>query len=576
MTVLTDRWYQEEAVDALFEYYSTPRAINENGIPEQKNAVVALPTGTGKSVVIAKFLYRAFKTFPTTRAIMSTHVKELIKQNAKKLIESWPTAPLGIYSAGLKSREASLPIVFGGIKSMVGKYPIFGYRDFLVIDEAHLVGTDGDTAYLKYIGELMYGPDYDPSKSVTRQQFERAVANPNCNPFLKVIMLTATPYRLGLGLLTNGPIATKIVYDLTDIKGFNRLIAEGFLAPLIPAPVRTKLDVSEVKMNGGEYAQGQLQNAVDKTEITVAALRETLHFARERQSGLIFASGVEHAEHIGEILSGMFGESCVVIHSKKSDVENEAALEAWKNGVVKWAVNMNALTTGVDHPACDVIVCLRPTMSTGLWVQMLGRGTRPFPGKANCMVLDFAGNTRRLGPINDPVIPKPKGKGPPGDAPIKVCGFCGATCHASARVCEWCGAEFKIDPGIGRHAGTDPLLRSDLPEIEPFEVERMICAPHVTKATKLANPGVPEANLPFIIRVAYYCKPMRTFYQYVTVEGGKFPAKKGRNWFRQVAPYEPPETNAEVLQFISTMRPPRRINVWLNANPSPEVMGLEF
>lgn len=593
---LVPRWYQEEAVESLFDFFDKHGGTDPaTGMPVKANPIIAMPTGTGKSIVIAEFFKRALMRYPATRGLMSTHVKELIRQNAAKMQEVWPHAPLGIHSAGIGQRDTVQPIIFGGIKSMVGKFPLFGFRDFLVIDEGHLVSPKSDTSYVNFIFELMYGPDvvYDPDKPVTKQQFDRAVLNPRCNPYLKVIMLTASPYRMGLGHLTNGNIATHTAFDLCNIEGFNRLIAEGYLCPLIPKRTNTEFDLSAVPMSQGDFQQAALEAAVDKDEITFACLKELVEHSWNRRCGLIFASGVKHAVHINDMMNSVFGQECVVIHSstpdyKRTDKENDEALKAWKSGKVKWAVNMNSLTTGVDNPAVDIIGMMRGTMSTGLWVQMLGRGTRPFyapgydlsdfnqrwsaiyaGGKANCLVLDFAGNTRKLGPINDPVIPKPKGKGAPGDAPVRICKNCGTYNHASVRACVVCGTEFEFGPALSRSAGTDELLRSDLPQVEPFKVDRVLYQSYTTKAT--------GRNM---IRVSYYCQPLRTFYELITVEGkeaGKldYAAKKGRDWFRQRYPSEPPETNAEVLKLMSELRPPAKVNVWLNKK-YPEVLSYEF
>lgn len=584
------RWYQEEAVESLFDFFDTHGGTDpETGFPIDANPILALPTGTGKSLVIAEFFKRALHRYPTTRGIMSTHVKELIRQNAERMVASWPLAPLGIHSAGMGQRDTVQPIIFGGIKSMVGKYPMLGYRDFMVIDEAHLVSPNADTSYVKFINELKYGIDYDPDKPLTRATFERAMASPYCNPYLKVIMLTATPYRMGLGHLTNGKIATHTAYNLCTIDGFNRLMAEGYLCPLIPKKTRTEFDLSNVGMSQGDFVQSAMQAAVDKDEITFACLKELVEYGWNRRCGLIFASGIEHAEHIGEMMNSVFGESCVVIHSKKSDAENEQALKDWKSGRAKWAVNMNSLTTGVDNPMVDIIGMMRGTLSTGLWVQMLGRGTRPLyapgydlddfnsrwaaiyaGGKANCLVMDFAGNTRRLGPINDPVIPKMKGQGAPGDAPVRICPQCGTYNHASVRQCVVCGTEFDFSPSLSRSAGTDELLRSDAPQVEVFKVNRVVYQPYTTKTS--------DRNM---IRVSYYCESLRTFYELITVEpkAGSdkldYPAKKGRDWFRQRYPSEPPEKNSDVLKVMSELRPPVQIRVWVNKQ-YPEVLSYEF
>ncbi len=549
------RWYQREAVDSLFDYFKA-----HNGVAEA-NPLVCMPTGTGKSHVISDFTREAMQTYPQTRVMMATHVKELIKQNACKLQEAWPLAPLGIYSAGLKSREFMQPIIFGGVQSMVKKVDIFGRRDLLVIDEAHLLSPNDDTNYQKLIVGLR-----------------------KLNPYLKVIGLTATRWRLGLGCLTNGNIFSDIAYDVCTIDGFNRLIAEGYLAPLIPKRTKTELDVSNVGMANGEYRAGDLQKAVDKYETTWNALHELVETGHSRRSWLIFASGIEHAEHICEMLNTAFGIPACVIHSKKTDAENDASLAAWKAGKFRAAVNMNGLTTGVDHPAIDLIGMLRPTMSSGLWVQMLGRGTRPFPNKDNCLVLDFAGNTRRLGPINDPVIPRPKGNGPPGDAPVKTCPVCGTYNHTTAKICIVCGFVFPVTENINSHADTAELLRSDLPIIEPFQVNHMVLTPHTSLASGRNS-----------IRVAYYCNGVipRTFFEYKSVETvSRFFRHKSRDWFRQVYTgyangqhqfnldewdEDCPRTDAKVIELSmqGLIRHPSVIHVWINRE-KPEILRYEF
>jgi len=531
------RWYQAEAVNALFDYFRANSGVDETGQPRKANPVIALPTGTGKSLVIADFIKQAMFQHPNTRVIMGTHVKELISQNAGKMLEAWPLAPLGVYSAGLKSRDVVQPIIFGGIQSMVKHVNSFGRRDLLVIDEAHLVGEEGN--YIKFIGELQA-----------------------TNPWLKVILLTATPYRAGLGLLTNGNIATDIVYNLCTPAGFTRLIAEGFLAPLIPRRTKIEIDLNGVGIRNGEFVPGQLERAADR--ITYEALSELVAAGQDRRSWLIFASGINHAQHISEMLNSAFGIPTVAVHSANSDAVNAEGLRAWKAGEVRAAVNMNALTTGVDHPACDLIGMLRPTMSTGLWVQMLGRGTRPCQGKENCLVLDYAGNTRRLGPIDNPVIPRPKSEGPPGDAPVKICPACSCYNNASARKCFFCGTEFISTPGIVGMAGTEELL-STLPQMEWFNVKSQIIVSHISKTSGKRS-----------LKVSYFTG-LRTFSEFISLESdNNFFRKISRDWFRQR--YGEPWdgiTNDQVLALTPQLRTPKQIKVWINI-PKPEIKGYEF
>lgn len=526
------RPYQEEAVDSLFHYFS------EN----DGNPVIAMPTGTGKSLVIAGFIQRAMEHYPDQRFLMLTHVKELIEQNADKLTRFWPQAPVGMYSAGLKRRDTMMPIIFGGSGSVINKIQLFGHRDLLIIDECHLLSPKADTTYQKIIAFLQ-----------------------EINPYLKVIGLSATPYRLGQGMITDDGIFTDICCDQTGIDAFNQFITDGYLAPLIPKRTATELDVSEVGMSGGEFVNKALQAAVNKQEVTHQALIELCEMAADRRSWLIFASGTEHADNIAAMLN-QFGVSADSVHSKKPAKERDKSIEKFKAGKLRAIVNNNVLTTGFDHPPVDCIAMLRPTMSPGLWVQMLGRGTRPSPEthKENCLVLDFAGNTRRLGPINDPVIPRRKGAGG-GEAPVKVCDECGTYNHAAVRHCFSCGHEFEFQTKIVTEASSDELIKSDLPVIDWFDVQQVNYSLHEKMGT------------PPSIRVTYMCSNAgRMFDEWVCIEHDGFAGKKARDWWRKRFPGDyVPHTTSEALSCITQLSVPNRIKVWINKK-YPEVMEYDY
>lgn len=544
-----NRWYQDEGEYAIFDYFQSGNT---------GNPVVAMPTGVGKSIVIANFIRRVFENWPNQRIMMLTHVKELIEQNAEKLMSVWPTAPLGIYSAGLKSRDMILPVVFGGVQSVSKaiKKSIetddgtpehlkhFGWRDLVIIDECHLLGPNEDTMYQFVINELL-----------------------KINPHLKVIGLTATPYRLKQGMITDeGGLFTDICYDITGIEAFNRLIAEGYLSPLIPKQTNVEIDTSNVGMNRGDFNNKQLNDAAD--EITYEAVKEMVEQGYDRKSWLVFASGVENAEHVASMLQS-FGIPAAASHSKLKAKENDARIKAFKSGELRALVNNNKLTTGFDHPPIDLIAMLRPTMSPGLWVQMLGRGTRPSPDtqKENCLVLDFAGNTRRLGPINDPVKPKKPGKGG-GDAPVRICEVCGVYNHASARECMSCGNEFSFETKIFSTAGTDELLRSNTPIVEYFNVQKCIYNLHEKKNADGILTSPPS------IKVSYFCG-FQMFNEWVCLEHNGLPAKRARDWWRQRHFEEPPVTTYEALQKVSQLRVPTRIRVWTNKK-YPEILSVEW
>lgn len=536
MLAIQPRSYQTEAVHWTWEYF---RQGNTG------NPVVAMPTGTGKSVVIAMFLESIFQQFINQKILVLTHVKELIGQNYEKLMTLWPQAPAGINSAGLNRRDTRQKIIFGGIGTVAKRAAEFGHVDLIIIDECHLVSPSDETMYQKFIAAL----------KVT-------------NPCLKIIGFTATPWRLGQGRITDDGIFTDICFDITTVTAFNRLIAEGYLAPLVPKATQTVLDTDGVHMRGGEFIPSELQNAVDKDYITQAALNEAREYLETRKHWLVFAAGVEHAIHIAEALNAM-GIRAVAIHSKLSTAERDDAIAKFKSGYYTAAVNNNILTTGFDFPEIDLIVCLRPTQSTVLWVQMLGRGTRPAPwaGKENCLVLDFAGNTKRLGPINDPVIPRKKGeKG--GEAPVKVCPACGCYVHASLRYCNGvhqdgsrCTHEFVFETKLKQGASTEELIRGDLPVVKCFKVE------HITM-THHEKEGAPP-----MMRVTYFCEGNKSFQQHICVQHQGFAGKKAREWLREfVVSGELPKATDEAIERCEEYRLPTHIRVWTNKK-YPEVLA---
>jgi DNA repair protein RadD len=526
--MLQPRSYQIEAAHSVPNYFQT----------NSGNPVIAMPTGTGKSVVIAMILQMVYHYWPSQRVMVLTHVKELIQQNYDKLMTLWPAAPAGVYSAGLNRKESNRRITFAGIGSVAKKAALFGHIDLVFIDEAHLVSPNNETLYQLFLAAL---------KEV--------------NPNLRVIGFTATPWRLGTGRITEDGIFTDVCFDITGMQAFNRLIAEGYLAPLIPRQTKMMLDIDGVHMRGGELIASELQHAVDKYEITQAAIRETLELAHDRRHWLIFASGVEHACNIADMLNDM-GIPTVAIHSKMGDAQRDQAILDFKSGKYRAAVNNNVLTTGFDFPGIDCIVVLRPTASTVLWVQMLGRGTRPFEcaeyKKENCLVLDFAGNTRRLGPINDPVIPRKKGAKAGGEAPVKLCGSCATYNHASVTHCCYCGAEFSFQVKLKQTAASDELLRGDAPLVEVFKVD------HITYSTH------EKAGRPIMMKVTYYCG-LRSFSEYVCIQHDGFAQRKARQWWRERSSAPFPESTEAALTLTDTLTPATHLRIWVNKQ-YPEIL----
>lgn len=538
------RPYQDQAVRAVWQYFI------QGG---QGNPLIAMPTGTGKSLVIASLVESILKAYPGQHILMLTHVKELIEQNEKQLRRLYPAAPCGVFSAGLNRRELA-PVTFAGIASVAKRALLFQNTDIVLIDEAHLVSPNNNTMYRRFLDELK-----------------------SYNPNVKVIGLTATAYRLGQGSIV-GPdeLFTDFCIDQTTPEWFEYFINNGWLSPLVPKHMDNTLDTSDIRVRGGEFMAKDVATQLEEQRVTVGAFSEAVQVAADRKKWLVFANNIEHTEECQNILN-MMGVSSLVVHSKMDSKERDANIEAFKRGEARAMINRDILTTGFDVPDIDCIVMLRPTQSPGLWVQMLGRGTRVSPdtGKQNCLVLDFAGNTARLGPIDQPVVPRKRGAGG-GQAPVKVCPTCATYIRASATRCGHCGHEFPRDPTpkLTEEASSLALISSkDMPKIDVFEVQSMISELH-------QKAGKADA-----IRVLYYCgkNGIRRFSTYLSFEEDAHPffVKKSREWWATHAhtdtelATDPPNSTAEAIAYFDQIFKPTHIRVWTNKK-YPEVMAYDF
>jgi DNA repair protein RadD len=398
------RPYQRRAIDDLYQWFDD----NNTG-----NPCIVMPTGSGKSHIVAALCKEALQEWPEQQILMLTHVKELIEQNAQKMLEHWPEAPLGIYSAsiGIKRLDS---ITFAGIQSVWRKVSLIGYVDLIIIDECHLVSHRDEGTYRKLINALKV-----------------------INPYLRVIGLTATPYRLGHGLITDdGALFSALIEPV----GIEELVIKGFLAPLRSKLTKERLDVSGVKKRGGDFVEHELQAAVNKPQKTAAVVEEVIGLAGDRRAWLFFCSGVDHAFAVRDELRGR-GISAETIYGETPKREREEIIADYRAGKIRALTNANVLTTGFDYPDIDLIVMLRPTMSPTLYMQMAGRGMRPKSHTDHCLVLDFAGVVETHGPVTAVNPPKKAGAGN-GEAPVKVCSECNELVPISVKECPGCGYQF--------------------------------------------------------------------------------------------------------------------------------------
>ena len=272
---------------------------------------------------------------------MLTHVKELVEQNRKALQKVMPTAPIGVYSAGLGRKEPGAPIVYGSIQSVKNAVKLLGRRDMLWIDEGHLLSPSEGTMYQNVIAELR-----------------------EANPAMPVVGMSATPFRMGQGMLTDSTfdkdgnerkaIFDDIIFDITGVSAFNRLIDERYLSPLVPKETDVVIDVSDVRILAGEFNKEQLNATIKKQNITARALAQAYDLLMDRKSWIVFGAGIENCMQITEIMNKMGIPACCV-HSKMKAEDRDKYIAAFKAGHFRAIVSNNILTTGFDHPQIDAI-----------------------------------------------------------------------------------------------------------------------------------------------------------------------------------------------------------------------------
>ena len=501
------RHYQQSAIDGLYNYF-----MQKDGSP-----LVVMPTGTGKAFTICAFIQKAIDQYPTTRILNLTHVKELIEQNYKSMIQLWYDAPAGIYSAGLKRRDLTNQIIFGGIQSIYKRAEELGHIDLIIVDEAHMMSRNNNSMYGKFLENML-----------------------EINPKLKLIGFTATPYRLSCGMLHKGNdrLFHGIAYDY-NIKD---AILEGYLCEVRTKRTETQLNVQGVGKRNGDFIESQLQAAVDVDETTQAAVSEIVNLGRDRGSWLIFCAGVTHAENVRDEVR-KHGISCETINGSTPAQERDTILTAFKLGVIKCITNVGVLTTGFDAPCIDLVAALRPTQSVGLWVQMLGRGMRIAEGKPDCLVLDFAGNTERHGVIDEITATDSRGTGE-GDAPIKICESCHEICYAGVRICPACGQEFPETEIIIKSTATSGALLSS--QLKPQWLD-------VTNINYYRHQKIGKADS---IRVEYLCG-LTVHKEWVQVSYSRGKAW----WYERVKGVSIPDNTDEALSRLSELPKPTKICV---------------
>ncbi|MCG9769960.1 DEAD/DEAH box helicase family protein [Pseudoalteromonas piscicida] len=360
MLIYVLRPYQQEAVQNTLNHFRK----------SSESAVIVLPTGAGKSLVIAE-LARLAKH----KILVLTHVKELVEQNAQKYKSYGLQA--SIFSAGLKEKSLQHQVTFASVQSLSRNLSQLNqFYSLVIIDECHRVSGEDNSQYQQILNQLA--------------QF---------NPELKLLGLTATPYRLGMGWIyhkhyhgfvrgkADSPFK-KCIYELP----LRYMIKNSYLTPPNKIdPAVENYDFSSLSTDSfGRYSESDMNTLLQaQTRATKSIITHLLALSENRAGVMIFAATVMHAK---EILGYLPKQYSALITGETKSAERDALIVQFKNREIKYLVNVSVLTTGFDAPHVDVIAILRPTESVSLYQQIVGRGLRLDENKDDCFVIDYTGN----------------------------------------------------------------------------------------------------------------------------------------------------------------------------------------
>lgn len=520
------RDYQERAIEAAY------RALRKTSA----NPCIVIPTGGGKSFVVSRICRDAVSRW-NGRVIILSHVKEILTQLRDHLLCVDPTLAIGVYSAGLGSKDVGYPVTIAGIQSIYKRAKEIPPPNLIIVDEAHRIPEEGEGMYQRFLSEMK----------------ER-------NPKVRLIGLTATPYRTGSGYIC-GPesLLNRVCFEVS----IRELIAAGYLSPLTTKGGTEDADLSGVGKRAGEFIQDQLEKVMNDERLIVLAVSDILSRAYSRKSILIFCTGVDHAKNVAKILSEASDQEVGMIFGETPSDERANTIRKFREGTLRYLVNCQVLTNGFDAPNVDCVALMRPTMSPGLFVQMVGRGFRTHPNKINgCLVLDFGQNIMRHGPV-DEVQPNKKGNG---EAPIKKCPDCSEFVHLSVKICPDCGCEFPPPEDTTKHEA-ESSKDSILSAVEEAKVESVSYEVWTKRNADLEAPKT--------MKVKYKTGLISSVSEWVCLEHGGYAHDKATTWWRRRGKAPMPQNSAEAVARSKELLEPTAIQVSIKGK-FPEIVGFEF
>jgi len=348
------RDYQKACLEAIFERYRT-------GVRRQ---LACLPTGSGKTVIFAEFP-RYFKM--KKQMLVLAHRQELLDQACDKIRQANHRLCVAVEQAG-RSADTDCDVVVASVPTLgrMGSTRLQRLdpdRFFLiVIDEAHHATAATYKRVLEYFG--VFAPE-------TRKL---------------MVGFTATPKR------GDGQGLDAVFQEIVFSKSLPEMIQTGFLSPVAGYRVESEIDLSRVKTRMGDFVASQLSlavNVVERNNMIVEVYRSHL----EGRKTLCFCVDVSHVHSLARAFNKK-GIKAAAVSGDMDRSERAKALEDFHAGRIQVLTNCMVLTEGYDEPTVEGIILARPTKSALLYTQMIGRGTRLYPGKESVTIVDIVDITR--------------------------------------------------------------------------------------------------------------------------------------------------------------------------------------
>lgn len=390
--MLTPRSYQSEAHDAAWNFIRT----------STDPCLIEAATGAGKSIIVA-LMAETIHKHSGKRVLCLCPSGELVEQNGEKMQQAG--IPHSIFSASLGRKSTRHPIVIGTPGTIKNSLSRFGADiGAIVIDEAHGITP----TLIKIVDRIR-------------------VMNPN----VRVVGMTATPYRLGTGYIfkmrpdqspvpehqTKDPFFTQLVYRITA----HALLKEWYLTPVKVGKIgASKYDTSGLELGrNGQFTAASLDRAYNgHGRKTAGIVADIVAQSRDRRGVMLFCATVQHAQ---EAMASLPPEISAIVTGNTEKGERREIIRKFKAQKIKYLVNVAVLTTGFDAPHADVVALLRKTESPGLLQQIIGRGMRLWDGKVDCLLLDYSDNLESHFPDGDIFTPDIKVGLSSGELPDLTC-----------------------------------------------------------------------------------------------------------------------------------------------------------